>query len=143
MEIFKSTFSLNEIENVAGKILNLNTANKIFFFEAPMSAGKTTLIKEMCKVLGSNDNFSSPTYGIVNEYKYPKGKIYHFDFYRLEKIEEIFDIGFDDYLNSTETGNTYCFIEWPDLVRDYVGKNFVQIEIKVQNEAREISIFQY
>jgi tRNA threonylcarbamoyladenosine biosynthesis protein TsaE len=108
---------------------------RIFLFDAPMGAGKTTLIKEMCRSLGSNDNFSSPTYSIVNEYHYPRGKIFHFDLYRLINRVELLDIGFEDYLLSQH----YCFIEWPQLAEELISEDFVRISISINNNNRYLS----
>jgi tRNA threonylcarbamoyladenosine biosynthesis protein TsaE len=101
-----------------------------------MGAGKTTIIKELCIAIGSNDNFSSPTYSIVNEYIYPGGKIYHFDLYRLNSLDELFDIGIEEYLYSGH----YCIFEWPQLVEDLINVNYKKIEIEVNENIRYIRI---
>ena len=112
-----------------------------------MGAGKTTLIKEFCHQLGSSDNFSSPTFTIVNEYFIPPqpttGKlpqvtcIYHLDLYRLKNFEEVLSIGIQEYLNS---GN-YCFIEWPELAETLLPPDAVKIFIKPDGEVRNLFIF--
>jgi tRNA threonylcarbamoyladenosine biosynthesis protein TsaE len=112
------TFSLNEINNVAQKILEQNP-NKVILFHGEMGVGKTTLIKALAKQLGINETTSSPTFSLVNEYQTPDNQIvYHFDFYRLNKETEAMDMGADEYLFS---GN-WCFIEWaekiPNLIPD-------------------------
>lgn len=107
---------LEKLPDACEKLLNFANGIKVFAFDAEMGAGKTTLIKELCKNLGSEDSFSSPTYSIVNEYHSPKGKIYHFDFYRVVDAEELFDLGLEEYI---ESGN-YCFIEWPDLAETFL-----------------------
>jgi tRNA threonylcarbamoyladenosine biosynthesis protein TsaE len=112
------TFSLNEINNVAQKILEQNP-NKVILFHGEMGVGKTTLIKALAKQLGINETTSSPTFSLVNEYQTPDNQIvYHFDFYRLNKETEAMDMGADEYLFS---GN-WCFIEWaekiPSLIPD-------------------------
>jgi tRNA threonylcarbamoyladenosine biosynthesis protein TsaE len=116
----KVEYSLETVNSVAKQLLQAFPDHRIFLFEAPVGAGKTTLIKELCRELGSTDNFSSPTYAIVNEYSYKGGRICHFDLYRLKNEEELFDIGFEEYIQSGD----YCFIEWPELsknlVEDYV-----------------------
>jgi tRNA threonylcarbamoyladenosine biosynthesis protein TsaE len=109
---------------------------KIILFDAPMGAGKTTLIKELCVALGSPDSFSSPTYSIVNEYHYPGGKIYHFDLYRLKNIDELYDLGIEEYLDSGH----YCLFEWPQLVEDMININYKKIEIEVNGNIRYIRI---
>ena len=102
---------------------------KVFAFNGEMGVGKTTFIKELSKILDSKDDFSSPTYSIVNEYSSQKGKIFHFDLYRLKDTEELLDIGFEEYVNS---GN-YCFIEWPQLAEPLLPVPYVRIVIN-QNE---------
>ena len=131
-----SITSEKELESAAKKILEYAGNSKVMLFNADMGSGKTTIIKEICKALKSEDKFSSPTYSIVNEYNYPKGKIYHFDLYRLKSKEELLDIGFETYLDS----NSYCFIEWPDLAQELVDSNYMTIDIKVNNNIRYIRL---
>ena len=102
--------SLHELDDAAQKIIEYAGSQKTFLFYGDMGAGKTTLIKSLCKQLGTNDNVASPTFSIVNEYNAPGRNIYHFDFYRLKTQTEALDMGFEEYLYS---GN-YCFIEWPE-----------------------------
>src|SRR5688500_11060053 len=97
-------FKLNDLKQVAKTLLE-KSGSKIFLFEGEMGSGKTTLIKEMCKQLGSHDHFSSPTYSIVNEYAFPGGRIFHFDLYRVSRVEELLDLGIEEYLDSGQ----YCF----------------------------------
>ena len=105
-----------ELPALASAILKAAGKKRVFFLKAPMGAGKTTLIKEFCRQLGSKDHFSSPTYSIVNEYKAEQGSIYHFDLYRVRSLEELMDLGIEEYLSS---GN-YCFVEWPELFEAYL-----------------------
>lgn len=119
----------DDLPGAAKSLLEIDPANRIFLFDAPMGAGKTTLIKEMCKCLGSTDNFSSPTYSIVNEYNSPKGKIFHIDLYRLKSKDELLDIGMEDYL----VGKNFCFIEWPALTKDMIDSAFIEVGISVDN----------
>lgn len=123
---------LNAISSVAGALLDFAAGKKIFLFYAPMGAGKTTLIKEICIQLGSGDQFSSPTYSIINEYEYPEGKIYHFDLYRLKDQDELLDLGIEEHL----AFNNYCFFEWPALVEEIIGNNYLKIEIEVKQNNR-------
>lgn len=92
---------------------------RIFCFQGELGSGKTTLISGCCSYLGSTDTMSSPTFSIVNEYKLPNGKIYHFDLYRMKSLEEIMDIGFEEYIHSGH----YCFIEWPEKVKKILPQN--------------------
>ena len=98
-----------------------------------MGAGKTTIIKAICEVLGAVDIVSSPTFTLVNEYKTSKGEsIYHIDFYRIKKHEEVFDFGIEEYLYS----GSYCFMEWPELVEEILPPETVNVRITVdENEA--------
>lgn len=97
-----------------------------FAFNAPMGAGKTTFIKAICEELGVEDVITSPTFAIVNEYTDRDGEpVYHFDFYRIKKLEEVYDMGCDDYFYS---GNK-CFMEWPELIEDALPEDVVKITI--------------
>lgn len=117
---------ISDLQQITKEILEANPEERIFVFDAQMGAGKTTLITQMCHYLGVGDEVASPTFAIVNVYQ---GKdfmeIYHFDFYRLEKVEDAFEIGFYEYFDS---GN-YCFIEWPDIIKDHLPEQFVKIQI--------------
>jgi tRNA threonylcarbamoyladenosine biosynthesis protein TsaE len=123
---------LADLPSVAKGILDFAGETKVFLFYAPMGAGKTTLIKEMCIQLNSGDNFSSPTYSIINEYDYPDGKIYHFDLYRLKNQEEVLDLGVEDHL----TLGNYCFFEWPELVENLLDMPCLKIEMNVKQNIR-------
>lgn len=102
-----------------------------------MGAGKTTLIKALCGALGSNDNITSPTFAIVNEYVGADRKIYHFDFYRLKSQSEALDLGSDEYFYSGD----YCFIEWPEKIPDILPDKFVTINIQVlPDNSRQITL---
>ena len=127
--------SLDEITNVAREFLSLMDGKKLFAFYGTMGAGKTTFIKALCEVLGVTDNVTSPTFAIVNEYETERGDvIYHFDFYRLKNLQEVRDIGFDDYLDS---GNV-CLMEWPEMVEELLPDEVVKIRIEEQAGKREI-----
>lgn len=128
---------LNELDATAESILNFAPHNRIFIFYGDMGAGKTTLIKSMCKALGVADNISSPTFAIVNEYRADSDTIYHFDFYRLKTETEAMDMGFEEYLYS---GN-YCFIEWPEKVPELLPESYISINIQVVPDgARYITV---
>lgn len=137
LEITSST--LADLTDAAKAILDFAGDTKLFLLYAPMGAGKTTLIKEFCKQLGSKDHFSSPTYAIINEYACSNGKIFHFDLYRLKNEEELMDLGIEDYLN----GENYCFFEWPDLLEQLIDVSYIKIEIKVNNNIRYLRILQF
>lgn len=118
-----------------------NAGSTVFAFDAPMGAGKTTLIKSICEQLGVNDVVNSPTFAIVNVYDYmlkgQKSEIYHFDCYRLKSLREAQDLGAEEYIYS---GNL-CFIEWPDIIEPLLPENTVRIKICVlPNEDRELKV---
>ena len=118
--------SLSDLNIVADKFLRLLKDQKVFAFFGPMGVGKTTFIKALCNELGVVEIVTSPTFALVNEYQTNQGDvIYHFDFYRIEKIEEVYDFGYEDYFFS---GN-YCFIEWPDKIAEILPKNVVFVQM--------------
>jgi len=127
----------DELDATAASILSFAPHNRIFLFYGDMGAGKTTLIKSLCKSLGVTDNISSPTFAIVNEYAASNTKVYHFDFYRLKTETEAMDMGFEEYLYS---GN-YCFIEWPEKIPELLPENYISIKIQVvEDGARYITV---
>lgn len=120
---------------MARKLLRTFQEERFFAFFGSMGVGKTTLIKELCKVLGSDDNVCSPTFAIVNEYRSGEGApIYHFDFYRLKNIEEAYDIGYEEYFYS---GN-YCFTEWTEKIEDILPEKYVSVTMVEENETRHM-----
>ena len=130
------TFSLDEIQDVAKKILAYQGLKKVITFDALMGVGKTTLIKAIVKELDVSDNSSSPTFSIVNEYRTTKLEpIYHFDLYRLNTEIEGYDMGLDEYFYS---GN-WCFIEWPEKTPNLIPMDHARIIIKeVENGKRQL-----
>jgi tRNA threonylcarbamoyladenosine biosynthesis protein TsaE len=135
-----SEVTLEQIAEIAERIITFTEGRRVFLFYAEMGAGKTTLIKAMCAHLGSRDNFSSPSYSVVNEYlisSSPPAKIYHIDLYRIKDIEEALSIGIEEYLHS---GNN-CFVEWPELIEDYLPEDHVKIHITGHENVRNVSIF--
>lgn len=130
--------SLEQIEDAARAFLKEFGDNKLLALNASMGAGKTTFTRALCSVLGVNsDAISSPSFALVNEYRLPNGNpIYHFDFYRINKLQEALDIGLYDYLDS----GYLCIMEWPENVSDLLpeGTIIVQIEVK-QDGSRVLS----
>lgn len=118
-------YDLKDLNEAAKQLLDFSSTEKIFLFSGDMGAGKTTLIKSLCDVLGVDDQVSSPTYSLVNEYEYSGGKIYHFDFFRVKTETEAYDMGFEEYLYS---GN-YCFIEWPEKIESLWPLNYIKVVI--------------
>jgi len=112
---------------VAKQLIAANPSGRIFAFYGPMGAGKTTFIKAICKELGVADIVQSPSFSIINEYITKEGgSVYHFDFYRIKKLEEVYDIGYEDYLFS----GSFCFIEWPELIEPLLPENTIRVRIK-------------
>jgi tRNA threonylcarbamoyladenosine biosynthesis protein TsaE len=128
-------YTLDEITLAAQTILE-NSETKVLLFQGEMGAGKTTLIKEIGKQLGVIDKMSSPTFSLVNEYRTNNNeRVFHFDFYRIEKISEALDIGFEEYIES----DCYCLIEWPQKIQNLVPLNVLTIAIsQTNNEQRTL-----
>jgi len=123
--------TLDSLPDVSGKILDSFPDSRVFALYGKMGAGKTTLIKELCHKLDVVDEVQSPTFSIINEYKTKSNEsVFHFDFYRINKIDEVFDIGYEDYVYS----GSYCFIEWPELAEDLLPEGTVRLEISGDNE---------
>ena len=117
-------------------VANMGTS-KVFAFYGKMGAGKTTFIKAVCEYLGVEDVITSPTFAIVNEYRANNGEpIYHFDFYRIKKLEEVYDMGYEDYFYS----GAPCFIEWPELIEELLPEDAVKVTIAEQEDgSRSVS----
>ncbi len=122
-------YSLAEIDAATKFILDQNPP-RILLFNGQMGSGKTTLIKHLCKQLGADEETSSPTFSVVNEYSATTGSIFHFDFYRIINVSEAFDIGVEEYFYS---GN-FCLIEWPELVTELLPEYFATIEIELLSD---------
>ncbi|MBN1107600.1 MAG: tRNA (adenosine(37)-N6)-threonylcarbamoyltransferase complex ATPase subunit type 1 TsaE [Bacteroidales bacterium] len=117
-----------EIPAAARKLLHHSAGTKIFAFNGPMGAGKTTIIKAVCKELGAEDIPVSPTFTIINEYRSVEGNpLFHIDLYRFSTTDEAYDIGIEEYL----TGTSYCFIEWPSLIETLLPDERIWIDITV------------
>lgn len=115
---------LTSINETAKEFIAQMGDNRLFFFYGDMGAGKTTFIRAICKELGVTESVNSPTFAIVNEYTDREGKpIYHFDFYRIEKEEEAFDFGYEDYFFS---GNL-CFVEWPEKIENLIPNEGISV----------------
>ena len=118
-------YSLLDINRIAKDIIK-SSIQKTLLFHGEMGVGKTTLIKEICKELGTDDITSSPTFSIVNEYKTNTNHtIYHFDFYRINNEEEAYNIGVEDYFDS----DAWCLIEWPSVIQNLLPLDYVNIHL--------------
>lgn len=126
--------SLSELANIAKELLELRE-EPVLLFKGEMGAGKTTFIKSICQALGIEDDVSSPTFSIVNEYLSPnEGKVFHFDFYRIEDEEEAYDFGYEEYLFSGQM----CLVEWPEKISNLLPPKFGLIEIIEHDGIRTI-----
>ena len=128
--------SLENIDSAAKDFIELMGDDTIFAFYGKMGAGKTTFIKALCKALGVEEEVNSPTFAIVNEYRSETTAelIYHFDFYRIKKVEEVFDLGYEDYFYS----GALCFIEWPELIEELLPADTKKISIEENNDGERI-----
>jgi len=116
----------SELIPAASRLLGLFSQSRVFALYGAMGAGKTTFIKAICACLGVGDLVQSPSFSIVNEYRTTTGQsVFHFDFYRIRKIEEVYDIGYEDYFYS---GN-YCFIEWPEMIETLLPEETIRVRI--------------
>lgn len=119
-------YELDQIANAARRIIEEAGDEKIWIFQGQMGAGKTTLIKALAKQMGVEDQVSSPTFGIVNEYGTAAGsKIFHFDFYRMDDPTEALDIGIEEYFY----GGEYCWLEWAEKIAQFLPEEFLLIRI--------------
>ena len=118
--------SLDDIQQAAHDFVAAMGDNTIFALYGPRGVGKTTFTKAVCGELGVKDNITSPTFAIVNEYRSTTGKpIYHFDFYRIKKLEDVYDMGYEEYFYR----GAICFIEWPELIEELLPLDAVKVMI--------------
>ena len=130
--------SLDSIHEAAKQFIAAMGDNTVFAFYGKMGAGKTTFIKAICEELGVNDVITSPTFAIVNEYTADNDTpIYHFDFYRIKKLEEVYDMGYEDYFYS---GNL-CLLEWPELIEDILPEDVTKVTITEQEDGTRLVEF--
>lgn len=125
--------STDELLGKAAAILSAFPHSRIFALSGQLGAGKTTLVKAFGEILNVEDKIHSPTFSLVNEYSSLKtGPVYHLDLYRMERLEDFYDIGYEEYLYSGH----YCFLEWPDLIRELLPQTYVYINIEVVNKEK-------
>lgn len=137
--------NLQEIRAAAKEFVAQIGDRRVFAFYGQMGAGKTTFIKAVCEELGVEDVITSPTFAIVNEYDADNsngtspytGKVYHFDFYRIKKLEEVYDMGYEDYFYS----GALCFIEWPELIEELLPNNAIMVNIEMLGDGRRVVRF--
>ena len=124
--------SINEIGAAAQQFASQIKRGDVYAFYGSMGAGKTTFIKAVCDVLGVSDVVTSPTFAIVNEYTSDvlSAPVYHFDFYRIKKLDEVYDMGYEDYFY----GNGVCMIEWPELVENLLPEEVIKVSITEESD---------
>ncbi len=129
--------SIAGLKSAATNLIKQFPGQRVFALYGKMGAGKTTFIQAICNVLGSADIVTSPTFAIVNEYSTKDlSPIFHFDFYRIEDMEEAYDLGYEEYVYS----GYFCFIEWPEMIEPLLPNNFVEVKIEVTgNDNRVIT----
>jgi tRNA threonylcarbamoyladenosine biosynthesis protein TsaE len=127
---------LEHISEAAREFIQHIGEHRVFAFYGKMGAGKTTFVKAVCEQLGVDDVITSPTFAIVNEYS-GKTQVYHFDFYRIKKLEEVYDMGYEDYFYS----GALCFIEWPELIEDLLPDDAVRVSIAEQEDGSRLVTF--
>ena len=129
---------IDHIREAAREFIEHIGERRVFAFYGKMGAGKTTFVKAICEELGVDDVITSPTFAIINEYETPSNTpIYHFDFYRIKKLEEVYDMGYEDYFYS----GALCFIEWPELIEDILPDDAVRVSIAEQEDGSRVVSF--
>ena len=128
---------MNSIRETAREFIDHMDGRKVFAFYGKMGAGKTTFIKAVCEELGVEDVITSPTFAIINEYSGKDDTIYHFDFYRIKKLEEVYDMGYEDYFYS----GALCFIEWPELIEEVLPEDAVKVQIIEKEDGTRAVLF--
>ena len=131
---------IQHIHEAAQQFIGQIGQHRVFAFYGKMGAGKTTFIKAVCEELGVEDVITSPTFAIVNEYEIPEKnqKLYHFDFYRIKRIEEVYDMGYEDYFYS----GSLCFIEWPELIEELLPDDAVRVNIVEQPDQKRLLVIE-
>lgn len=130
-------FTESQLKGIAKELIDNHPGSRIFAIYGKMGVGKTTLIKAICQYLEITDIVGSPTFSLVNQYKtHDNQSVFHFDFYRLKKLEEAYDIGYEDYFYS----ENYCFIEWPEKIQSLLPEDCVKVYLEEESNAlRRIS----
>ena len=127
--------NIDGIQTAAQKFIAQMGDSRIFAFYGSMGAGKTTFVKALCEAMGVTDTVNSPTFAIVNEYDTPSGcPIYHFDFYRIKRLAEVYDMGYEDYFYS----RGLCFIEWPELIEELLPEETIKVTIEERADGSRV-----
>lgn len=130
--------SLDELDKVAEAVIDSLDGRTVVAFDAPMGAGKTTLISRIAALLGAEDSVTSPTFAIVNQYEGRERTIYHFDMYRIERVEEALDFGSEEYLSSGEL----CLVEWPEKIESLLPEDTMIVRIEILSETSRRFVIQ-
>ena len=131
--------SIDDLPRAARTFIDAIGSHRLFAFYGKMGAGKTTFIKAVCEALGTTDVVTSPTFAIVNEYDTAAGRpVYHFDFYRIKRLAEVYDIGYEDYFYHSDG---LCFMEWPELVEDILPDDTVRVTLTEQPDGTRLLVF--
>lgn len=130
--------SLEELDKVAEAVIESLDGRTVVAFDAPMGAGKTTLISRIASLLGATDAVTSPTFAIVNQYEGSERTIYHFDMYRIERMEEALDFGSEEYLSSGEL----CLVEWPEKIEPLLPEDTMVVRIEILSETSRRFVIQ-
>ena len=129
---------LDTIRSAARQFIENIGSSRVFAFYGKMGAGKTTFVNALCEELGCDDVITSPTFAIVNEYTDGEQQpVYHFDFYRIKKLEEVYDMGYEEYFYS----GALCLIEWPELIEDVLPDDTVRVTIEEQADGSRLLTF--
>ena len=131
MEKIVEISSLEELDNVAQAVIEALDDRTVVAFDAPMGAGKTTLISRIVALLGAEDDVTSPTFAIVNQYEGSEVTIYHFDMYRIERIEEALDFGCEEYFAS----GALCLVEWPEKIEPLLPEDTMVVKIEILSDS--------
>ena len=126
--------SLSDLDLVAEQIISSLDGRDVVLFRGGMGAGKTTLISRIVALLGAEDTVTSPTFALVNQYEGDSRRIYHFDFYRIERIEEVFDFGYEEYFYSGDL----CLVEWPEKIEALIPDDAMVVRIEVGDDENRI-----
>ena len=126
--------SLSELDHVAEQIISSLGGRNVVLFRGGMGAGKTSLISRIVALLGSEDTVTRPPVALVNEYEGDEGLIYHFDFYRIDKVEEVFDLGYEEYFYSGDL----CLVEWPEKIEALIPDDVMTVKIEVEDDEERV-----
>jgi tRNA threonylcarbamoyladenosine biosynthesis protein TsaE len=126
--------SLSDLPQVAQAVIDSLDGRSVVVFRAGMGAGKTTLISRIVALLGAEDTVTSPTFALVNQYEGAQRRIYHFDFYRIERVEEVFDFGYEEYFYSGDL----CLVEWPEKIEALIPDDVMTVKIEVEDDGQRI-----